>query len=63
MKFTFRVLWTNTIKNRQEWVDVSEQDIAIFIAKKKVRENMQNVLIQLNPEYGEDLDNPVIEVN
>jgi len=39
MKFTFRVLWTNTIKNRQEWVDVSEQDIAIFIAKKKVRES------------------------
>jgi len=55
MKFKYRVIWTNMSKNRQEWRDVDDQSIAVFIAKKKVNDGMQNVLIQVTSESG---DNP-----
>ena len=42
-------------KNRQEWCDVDDQSIAVFVAKKKVNDGMQNVLIQVTGEPG---DNP-----
>jgi hypothetical protein len=42
-------------KNRQEWCDVDDQSIAVFIAKKKVNDGMPNVLIQVTGEPG---DNP-----
>ena len=35
-------------KGRQDFVDIDEQNIALFIAKQKVRAGMQNVLIQVN---------------
>lgn len=41
-------------KNRQEWCDMTEQNIAIFVAKKKVADGMQNVLIQVTGEPGDD---------
>jgi len=43
-------------KNRQEWCDINEQHIALFVAKKKVSEGMQNVLIQITTENGDDPD-------
>jgi hypothetical protein len=50
MKFKYRIIWTNVEKNRQEWVDMPDQNIAIFVAKKKVSEGMQNVIIQVTGE-------------
>ena len=54
MKFKYRVIWTNMAKNRQEWCDIDEQHIALFVAKKKASEGMQNVLIQVTAENGND---------
>lgn len=54
MKFKYRIIWTNTEKNRQEWCDISDQHIVLFIAKQKVSLGMQNVLIQLTSEWGDD---------
>ena len=54
MKFKYRVIWTNMSKNRQEWCDIDEQHIALFVAKKKVNDGMQNVLIQVTSESGND---------
>ena len=36
---------------------MTEQNIAIFVAKKKVDEGMQNVLIQVTGELGDDPNN------
>lgn len=47
MKFNYRIIYFDPTKNRQEYVDMDNQNIAIFIAKKKVRDGMQNVIIQL----------------
>ena len=47
MKFNYRIIWVNTVKNRQEWCDVDNQGIALFIAKKKVSDGMRDVLIQV----------------
>ena len=47
MKFSYRVIWVDTVKNRQRFVDIDDQDIAVFIAKKKVNDGMQNVVIQI----------------
>lgn len=54
MKFKYRIIWTNINKNRQEWVDIDSQHIALFVAKKKVADGMQNVLIQVTGESGDD---------
>lgn len=54
MKFKYRVVWVNINKNRQEWVDINNQHIALFVAKQKISEGMQDVLIQITGEYGED---------
>lgn len=54
MKFKYRIAWINAQKNRQELVEVNSQDIAIFIAKKKVYEGMKQVLIGISGELGED---------
>ena len=54
MKFKYRIIWTDTSKNRQEWCDMSDQNIAIFVAKKKVNDGMQNVIIQVTGEWGTD---------
>ena len=54
MRFKYRIIWTNVEKNRQEWVDIPDQHIALFIAKKKVSDGMQNVLIQVTGEWGDD---------
>lgn len=56
MKFKYRIIWTNINKNRQEWVDIDAQYIALFVAKKKVANGMQNVLIQVTGEPGDDPD-------
>ena len=50
MKFKYRIIWTNIEKNRQEWVDIDNQHIALFVAKKKVADGMQDVLIQVTGE-------------
>jgi len=56
MKFTYKIFWVNTTKNRRETCEVHEQNIAIFIAKKKVNDGMQEVLIQIIGENGDNLD-------
>ena len=61
MKFKYRIIWTNTAKNKQEWCDMSEQNIAIFIAKQKVRVGMQDVIIQVTAEYGEDTETKIVD--
>ena len=47
MKFSYRVIWVDTVKNKQRFVDIDDQHIAVFIAKKKVSDGMQNVVIQV----------------
>jgi len=47
MKFTYRIIWVNPAKNRQEMCDMSDQHIALFVAKKKVSDGMQDVFIQV----------------
>ncbi len=54
MKFTYRVIWANIKKNMPEWCDISEQHIALFVAKQKVSLGMQNVNIQIYGEAGDD---------
>ena len=51
--FNFRIIYFDPTKNRQEYVDMQNQNMAIFIAKKKVRDGMQNVIIEvsLNGSY------------
>jgi hypothetical protein len=56
MKFKYRVIWTNIGKNRQEWCDINDQHIALFVAKKKCSDGMQNVVIQIISESGDDPD-------
>ena len=57
MKFNFRVIWYNPTKDRQQSVDV-DQNQAIFIAKKKLSDGMQNVVIQVFRDYGDNPDDP-----
>ena len=64
MRFKYRVIWINTGKNRQEKCDVDDQNIALFVAKQKVSLGMQNVIIQVYGELGDDPDDtswPAIE--
>lgn len=67
MKFKYRVIWTNINKNRQEWVDIDSQHIALFVAKKKVADGMQNVLIQVTGDHSimdtEDTSWPAIDAD
>lgn len=46
--FNYRIIYFDPTKNREEYVDMDNQNIAIFIAKKKVRDGMQNVIIQVS---------------
>ena len=46
--FNYRIIYFDPVKNRQEYVDMDNQNIAIFIAKKKVRDGMQDVIIQVS---------------
>ena len=46
--FNYRIIYFDPTKNRQEYVDMDNQNIAIFIAKKKVRDGMQDVIIQVS---------------
>lgn len=64
MRFKYRIIWLNTIKNRQERCDVDDQRVALFVAKQKVSSGMQNVIIQVDSESGDDPDDmswPAIE--
>ena len=64
MRFKYRIIWVNTAKNRQERCDVNDQNIALFVAKQKVSLGMQNVIIQVDGESGDDQDDtswPAIE--
>lgn len=64
MRFKYRIIWVNTWKNKQERCDVDDQNIALFVAKQKVSSGMQNVIIQVNGESGDDPDDtswPAIE--
>ena len=64
MRFKYRIIWVNTAKNRQERCDVNDQHIALFVAKQKVSSGMQNVIIQVDGESGDDPDDtswPAIE--
>ena len=64
MRFKYRIIWINTGKNRQEKCDVNDQNIALFVAKQKVSLGMQNVIIQVYGESGDDPDDtswPAIE--
>lgn len=64
MRFKYRIIWINTGKNRQEKCDVNDQNIALFVAKQKVSLGMQNVIIQVDGESGDDQDDtswPAIE--
>ena len=45
----YRIFWINPEKQRQEVSEFEDQSIAMFVAKKKVNEGMQNVVIQLFP--------------
>ena len=66
MIFKYKVIWFNNVKNRQEAADVDDQYVALFIAKKKLADGMQNVIIQLFPEWGSDPDDatwPAIDAN
>jgi len=45
----YRIFWINPDKQRQEVSEFEDQTIALFVAKKKVNEGMQNVVIQLFP--------------
>jgi len=58
MRFKYKVIWINPAKNKREFVDVKEQNIAIFIAKKKVNDGMQEVIINVTGEPGNDTDDP-----
>ena len=65
MKFNFRVIWYNPTKGRQQSVD-AEQNHAIFIAKKKLSEGMQDVVIQVLSDYGDNPNDPTwpaIDIN
>lgn len=64
MRFKYRIIWVNTWKNKQERCDVDDQSIALFVAKQKVSSGMQNVIIQVDGESGDDPDDtswPAIE--
>ena len=64
MRFKYKIIWINTAKNRQERCDVADQNIALFVAKQKVSSGMQNVIIQVDGESGDDPDDtswPAIE--
>ena len=64
MRFKYRIIWINTGKNRQEKCDADDQNIALFVAKQKVSLGMQNVIIQVDRESGDDPDDtswPAIE--
>ena len=64
MRFKYRVIWINTWKNKQERCDVDDQHVALFVAKQKVSSGMQNVIIQVDGESGDDTDDtnwPAIE--
>ena len=64
MRFKYRIIWVNTWKNRQERCDVNDQHVALFVAKQKVSSGMQNVIIQVDGESGDDPDDtswPAIE--
>ena len=64
MRFKYRIIWVNTWKNKQERCDVDDQNTALFVAKQKVSSGMQNVIIQVNGESGDDPDDtswPAIE--
>ena len=70
MRFNCRVVWFDPIKNRRQYTDVGPS-YAIFIAKKKVAEGMQDVVIQVTGEDGDDpsdcswppIDVEVTEIN
>lgn len=64
MRFKYRIIWINVAKNRQERCDADDQNIALFVAKQKVSLGMQNVIIQVDSEPGDDQDDtswPAIE--
>jgi len=48
MKFKYRIIWVNTVKGKQEYVDIDDQHIVLFVAKKKVSDGMQGVIIQVS---------------
>ena len=50
MSFKYRIIWVNINKGKQEWCDVDNQHIAVFIAKKKLSDGMQNVIIQVTSD-------------
>ena len=53
MIFNCKVIWYDPQKGRRQYTDVGPS-YAIFIAKKKVAEGMQDVMIQVTGENGDD---------
>lgn len=52
MLFNYRVVWIDVTKNRQRFEDFTDQQIALFVAKKKVSEGMQDVIIQVSADQS-----------
>jgi hypothetical protein len=50
-------MWVDPEKNKQKFVDIDSQNIALFVAKKKVNDGMQDVIIQLLPDNTIDATN------
>ena len=57
--FTYRVIWGNPVKNRQEFADFREANIALFVAREKVVNGMVNVEIRVERADMAPADSPV----
>ena len=56
-----RVLWLDPQKQKQKFVDVGPS-IAMFIAKKKIFEGMQDVTIKIYPDAKGEEEPPPLDI-
>jgi len=64
MKLTYTIQWTDPVKQNMPFLKIDGDDnIALYIAKKKLDEGMENVVIRLNKavEGKEDEHYPAVD--
>lgn len=61
MKFNYRIAWFDANKNKREWCDMDDAAIAAFIARKKVADGMQSVVISVDAADSTTADQAVVD--
>ncbi len=64
MKFTYTIRWTDPIKKQMPFLRIDgDENMAMYIAKKKLDEGMENVVVALQKatEGNEDERYPAID--